>query len=40
MNPGDMVVEFNENVKDDDAKKLISGSEMHSNSSENVIYSQ
>ena len=36
-----MKVEFNEDVRDNDAKKLISGPEIHShsNSSENIIYS-
>ena len=37
---GDVGVEFNEDIGDNDAEKLISGPEMHSNSSENTIYSQ
>ena len=36
---GDVGVEFNEDVGDNDAEELISGPEIHSNPSENAIYS-
>ena len=38
--PEDVGVEFNEDVGDNDTKKLISSSEIYSNSSEDTIYSQ
>ena len=36
---GDVKVKFNENVGDNDIRKLISGSEIYSNLSEDIIYS-
>ena len=35
----DVGVEFNKDVRDNDAEKLISGPELHSNPSEDAIYS-
>ena len=35
----DVRVKINENMGDNDIKKLISGSDLHSNSSEDIIYS-
>ena len=35
-----MGVEFNKDVGDNDAKKLISGSKLHLNLSEDTLYSQ
>ena len=34
-----MEIEFNKDIRDNDAKKLISSPEIHLNSSENIIYS-
>ena len=34
-----MEVKFNKDIKDNDAKELISDSKIHLNSSENTIYS-
>ena len=33
-----MKVDFNKDIGDNDAKKLISSPKIHSNSSENIIY--
>ena len=34
-----MKIEFNKDIRDNDIKKLISNSKLHSNSSEDIIYS-
>ena len=38
-NLGDVGVEFNEDVGDDDAEELVSSSELHLSSSQDIIYS-